>query len=52
MVLEHLDCAFGGIHAMIVWLNQHSVTLFWGKMLYYDTACLVAHDIQFDAITF
>ena len=37
---------------MVVWLNQHQITLFWGDVLFYDSACLIVHDIQFDAISF
>jgi hypothetical protein len=52
MVFECLDCTFGGIQAMVVWLDQHQITLFWGDVLFYDSACLIVHDIQFDAISF
>jgi hypothetical protein len=51
MVLERLDSAFGGVHVMVVWLNQHQKHCF-GVRYNFMIWFLIVHDIQFDALTF
>ncbi len=51
VILESLDCAFGRVHAMIVRLNEHEFTIFFGEEFLDLLGALVVHHIYLDLVT-
>ncbi len=52
VVFERLNGTFGCIYPVVVWLDQHQITLFWGEILFNYIAGLIIHQVQFDDKTF
>ena len=48
---KRLDGTFSCIDAMVVWLYEHGLAFFWGKITLDYRVCLIVHHVQFNLMT-